>query len=43
MQTLVVSGTPESQGPGIHLHGPVWSPDGRYIQFTAGTAHGICD
>ena len=43
MQTLVVSGTPESSGPGIHLHSPTWSPDGRYILFTAGTGHGICD
>jgi len=43
MQTLVVSGTPESPGPGIHLHSPTWSPDGRYILFTVGTGHGICD
>jgi len=43
LRTLVVSGWPETAGRDIHLHGPVWSPDGRYIQFTAGTAHGICD
>lgn len=43
MQTLVVSGWPDTLGRDIHLDGPVWSPDGRYIQFTAGTAHGICD
>jgi len=45
MQTLVVSGTPESRGPTIHLHGSTWSwsPDGRYIQFSAGYDHGICD
>ena len=42
-RTLVASGWPETLGRDIHLHGPVWSPDGRYIQFTAGTAHGICD
>jgi len=38
LRTLVVSG-----GPTIHLHGSVWSPDGRYMQFSAGTDHGICD
>jgi Tol biopolymer transport system component len=43
MQTLVESGWPETTGRDIHLHGAVWSPDGRYIQFTVGTAHGICD
>jgi Tol biopolymer transport system component len=43
LRTLVVSGTPESRGPTIHLHGPIWSPDGRYIEFAAGYDHGICD
>jgi Tol biopolymer transport system component len=43
MQTLVESGWPETTGRDIHLHGSPWSPDGRYIQFTVGTAHGICD
>lgn len=43
LHTLVVSGGPESRGPTIHLHGSVWSPDGRYIEFSAGTDHGICD
>jgi hypothetical protein len=39
----VESGWPETTGRDIHLHGSPWSPDGRYIQFTVGTAHGICD
>jgi Tol biopolymer transport system component len=40
-QTLVSSDP--TAGGDMHLHGSPWSPDGRYIQFTAGTAHGICD
>ena len=43
LQTLATSGGSESYRPGIHLHDSVWSPDGRYIQFGAGGAHGICD
>jgi Tol biopolymer transport system component len=43
MHTLVESGWPETVGGDIHVHGSVWSPGGRYIQFTVGTAHGICD
>ncbi len=43
MQTLVASGWPETTGRDIHLHGSVWSPDGRYIEFSVGTGHGICD
>jgi Tol biopolymer transport system component len=43
LQTLATSGGSESYRPGIHLHDSVWSPDGRYIQFSAGGAHGICD
>jgi Tol biopolymer transport system component len=39
----LASGGPQSGGPGIHLHDPPWSPDGRYILFGAGGAHGICD
>jgi len=39
----LASGGPQSGGPGIHLHDPPWSHDGRYIQFSAGGAHGICD
>jgi Tol biopolymer transport system component len=47
-RTLVASGSAESPGPTIHVHGSawhdsVWSPDGRYIQFAAGYDHGICD
>ncbi len=43
MQTLVASGWPETMGRDMHLHGSVWSPDGRYIEFSVGTSHGICD
>jgi Tol biopolymer transport system component len=39
----LASGGPQSGGPGIHLHDPPWSPDGRYIMFSAGGAHGVCD
>ena len=39
----LASGGPRSGGPGIHLHDPPWSPDGRYIMFSAGGAHGVCD
>lgn len=27
---------------GLHIHGPTWSPDGRYISFNAGGGHGAC-
>jgi Tol biopolymer transport system component len=26
----------------FHIHGPKWSPDGRFISFTAGSGHGAC-
>jgi len=42
LRTLA-SGGPRSGGPGIHLHDPPWSPDGRYIMFSAGGGHGVCD
>jgi len=47
-RTLAVSGRAEGQGPTIHLHGSdwnnsPWSSDGRYIAFSAGFDHGICD
>lgn len=29
-------------GEGLHMHGP-WSPDGRFISFSIGGGHGICD
>jgi dipeptidyl aminopeptidase/acylaminoacyl peptidase len=47
LRSLAVSGGPDGSGPTIHLHGsdwsPAWSSDGRYIQFSAGYDHGICD
>jgi Tol biopolymer transport system component len=42
-RTLATSDLSESEGVLLHLHDSVWSPDGRYIQFGAGGAHGICD
>lgn len=39
----LASGGPRSGGPGIHLHYPPWSPDGRYIELSAGGGHGVCD
>lgn len=39
----LASGGPRSGGPGLHLHDSPWSPDGRYIMFSAGGAHGVCD
>lgn len=26
----------------FHIHGPRWSPDGRYISFSGGGGHGAC-
>jgi len=43
LRTLAASGGSGAYRPEIHLHGAVWSPDGRFIQFGAGGAHGICD
>jgi hypothetical protein len=27
----------------LHLHDNPWSGDGRFLRFTAGAAHGVCD
>jgi Tol biopolymer transport system component len=43
LRVLAVSGERESLNPGIHLHDPPWSPDGRYIMLSAGGGHGVCD
>lgn len=47
-RTLAESGEPGSPGPSIHFHGSEWrkspwSGDGRYLVFSAGGGHGICD
>lgn len=39
-QTLVVAS--DSAEP-FHVHDGDWSPDGRYLRFGYGFAHGICD
>jgi Tol biopolymer transport system component len=39
-EAVVEAGAP---GEPFHVHDGQWSPDGRYLQFTYGFAHGICD
>jgi len=43
LRTLAVSDALATIGAPLHLHGSNWSPDGRYITFFVGGAHGICD
>jgi hypothetical protein len=35
--------TGSRSGEPFHVHRGQWSLDGRYLQFTLGFAHGICD